>query len=408
MKASKRNENRPGYKKTKVGWIPEEWKYTKLSKLVEIKDGTHKTPKYVNKGIPFLRVTDIVNNLKNEHKKFISQEEHLKLTMRCHPVKGDILYSKNGTIGIARLIDWDWTFSIFVSLALLKIMRNDVYNQFLVTWLNSELARKEIYLSSKQGTVTNLHLEEIAKFRIALPPLPEQKKIAKILSVWDQTIDQVGKLIDSKQRLKKGLMQQLLTGRMRFPEFGTPVKEKGNLPEGWKIVKLGDVATISTGNKNNKNKIEGGKYPFFVRSQTIERINSFSYNGEAILVPGEGKIGKVIHYINGKFDFHQRVYKISDFNSFIYGLFLFYNLKAYFPQQARRFSVRMTADSLRRSAFTLMKFPYPPLAEQTRIAAVLSSCDREIELLKKKQEKLKEQKKGLMQKLLTGEIRVKI
>ena len=84
---------------------------------------------------------------------------------------------------------------------------------------------------------------------------------------------------------------------MRFPEF-----------EGeWEVKKLGDMSVIYTGKKNNQDKIENGKYPFFVRSQNVERINSYSFDGEAILIPGEGNLGSIVHYINGKFDFHQRV-----------------------------------------------------------------------------------------------------
>ena len=81
----------------------------------------------------------------------------------------------------------------------------------------------------------------------------------------------------------------------------------------WEVKNLGEIAEIYTGKKNNQDKVENGRYPFFVRSQIVESINTYSFDGEAILVPGEGNIGKIFHYINGNFDFHQRVYKISDF-----------------------------------------------------------------------------------------------
>ena len=85
--------------------------------------------------------------------------------------------------------------------------------------------------------------------------------------------------------------------------------EVGVIPEDWDIDGIQNLAEIKTGAKNTQDKIDGGEYPFFVRSQTIERINSFSFDGEAILTAGDGVgTGKVFHYINGKFDYHQRVY----------------------------------------------------------------------------------------------------
>jgi type I restriction enzyme S subunit len=80
---------------------------------------------------------------------------------------------------------------------------------------------------------------------------------------------------------------------------------------------------VRTGRKNNQDKIEDGTYPFFVRSQHVEQINTYSYDGEAILVPGEGGIGSIFHYICGKFDYHQRVYKISDFRDDTCGKFIY-------------------------------------------------------------------------------------
>ena len=93
---------------------------------------------------------------------------------------------------------------------------------------------------------------------------------------------------------------------MRFPNF-----------EGeWKVKKLGEVCEIKTGNKDTQNKVENGKYPFFVRSNTVEKIDSYSYDGEAILTSGDGVgVGKNFHYINGKFDFHQRVYALRNFRN---------------------------------------------------------------------------------------------
>ena len=206
---------REGYKKTLAGEIPEEWGYEELNKLVDkITDGTHKTPTYTESGIPFLRVTDIQKSeIDWNNVKYISQEEHLELIKRCNPEIGDILYSKNGTIGIPKIIDWDNEFSIFVSLCLIKMKKQESYisNKYLEQFLKSDSCMRQIRLRAKQGTVTNLHLEEIRELIIPIPTIKEQEKIASILSTVDEQIDNVDILIEKNKELKKGLMQTLLT-----------------------------------------------------------------------------------------------------------------------------------------------------------------------------------------------------
>src|SRR3990167_10217226 len=109
-----------------------------------------------------------------------------------------------------------------------------------------------------------------------------------------------------------------------FNKMKVPTLRFQKFEEDWKTEKLGNICRIQTGDRNTEEREIGGKYPFFVRSNTIERINSYSYDGEAILTSGDGVgVGKNFHYINGKFDIHQRVYKISDFNKKLNGYFFF-------------------------------------------------------------------------------------
>ena len=156
--------------------IDPDWPTKELSEVAyRITDGTHKTPHYTDSGIPFLRVTDITKS--NESKKFISEKEHMELIQRCHPQKGDVLYTKNGTIGVAKVVDWEGDFSIFVSLALIKPRRELVDSYFLEYFLNSDPAYKQASSRSKSGTVTNLHLVDIKTIKIPLPPLNKQQQI---------------------------------------------------------------------------------------------------------------------------------------------------------------------------------------------------------------------------------------
>ena len=156
--------------------INSDWPVFELSEVTtKITDGAHFTPTYVDSGVPFLRVTDITES--NTSKKFIPREEHDELIKRCRPEKGDVLYSKNGTIGIAKLVDWDWEFSIFVSLCLIKPNKELLDPHYLNCFLNSKTGYAQATARSKSGTVTNLHLIDIKTIKIPLPPLSTQQAI---------------------------------------------------------------------------------------------------------------------------------------------------------------------------------------------------------------------------------------
>ena len=244
--------------------------------------------------------------------------------------------------------------------------------------------------------VYGISKENLSKLKLLLPPLPEQEKIAGILSCWDDGIEKLSALIEKKKIQKKALMQQLLTGKHRLKGFSTS----------WHEVKLGDISKISTGESNREDSSLNGKYTFFDRSQDVRTSNRYLFDGEAIIVAGEGQ-DFIPKYFVGKFDLHQRSYCIMNFKN-IFGKFLFFLLnlnKNYFLQQA----VGSTVKSLRLPMFFKMKLYVPSdLAEQKAIAEILSKADEEIELLNKKLEAFKQEKKALMQQLLTGKIRVKV
>ena len=166
----------------------------------------------------------------------------------------------------------------------------------------------------------------------------------------------------------------------------------GYIPSHWVIQRMRYLCDIITGDKDTVNKVDDGIYPFYVRSPQIERINSYSFDGEAILMAGDGVgAGKVLHYANGKFDFHQRVYNFHNFNG-IKGKLLYLYLKSLFKYKIEEGGAKNTVDSVRQP--WLKDFPVcvPPLAEQEAIAAwldekcgeidaAIAKVDREIELI---------------------------
>lgn len=204
-----------GAKQIVASWKPKididpEWEIKKLSDVcTQITDGTHRTPKYKVDGIPFLRVTDVTGS--NESKRYISEEEYNELTKRCNPQKGDVLYTKNGTIGIAKMIDWDYKFSIFVSLALLKPKQEVLSGKYLEYFLNSNMGLSQAKAHSKSGTVTNLHLVEIQQFQIPVPSLEIQKKIVYENELEHSLVESAKKLIGIYEQKTKDAISKLWT-----------------------------------------------------------------------------------------------------------------------------------------------------------------------------------------------------
>lgn len=203
-----------------LGEVPGHWEVKKLKYITNrIIDGTHFTPTYISDGIPFLRVTDIqTQSIDINQVNFIPKEEHLELIKRCKPEKGDILLSKNGTIGITKVIDWDWGFSIFVSLCLIKPQRDHLYPYFFCYQFSSEAVKQQIDDSTKQTSVINLHLEKIKELVVINPQLPEQEEIVGYLdqetAKIDELVSESERAIEILQERRTALISAAVTGQI--------------------------------------------------------------------------------------------------------------------------------------------------------------------------------------------------
>jgi type I restriction enzyme S subunit len=189
-----------------------------------------------------------------------------------------------------------------------------------------------------------------------------------------------------------------LIPKLRFDEF---VGE-------WEKVDLGKTCIVKTGGSDTQDKVNDGEYPFFVRSNTVEKINTYSFDGEAILTSGDGVgVGKNFHYINGKFDFHQRVYALHTFKEEYSGKFIYQVFVEKFYKRVMRLSAKNSVDSVRMSMITEMKMGIPNLPEQQKIASFLTLVDTKIQQLTTKKQLLENYKKGVMQKLFSQQLRFK-
>ena len=182
----------------------------------------------------------------------------------------------------------------------------------------------------------------------------------------------------------------------------------GVVPLDWNVKSIQDFAKVTTGSKNTQDRKKDGQYPFFVRSQTVENIDSYSFDGEAVLTAGDGVgTGKVFHYIKGKFDVHQRVYQIYDFSEEVDGYFFYLYFSINFYNRIMQMTAKSSVDSVRRDMITQMPAPLPPTVEEQRaIATALSDADALLDGLDRLIAKKRDIKQAAMQQLLTGKTRL--
>lgn len=176
-------------------------------------------------------------------------------------------------------------------------------------------------------------------------------------------------------------------------------------PSDWEISQIDKIADITTGCRDVKDSIKNGKYPFYVRSKDVERINFYDFDCEAVLTAGDGGAGKIFHYKNGKFAAHQRVYVISKFEK-VDGKYFYYFFSKNFLQEVEKYTAKSTVDSVRRPMIANMEFPLPPFKEQQAIASELSDFDEHIDNLSELIEKKKAIRDGALEDLVSGRIRL--
>lgn len=391
-----------GYKKTEIGIIPVDWELIKLGDYSDItKLAGFEYSKYFNSykdggEITVIRGTNLTKNKLDlsDVKKIPRQTSNM--LKRSQLNKNDLVFAYVGTIGPVYLITESNRYHLGPNTAKITL-KCEILSNYAFVYFTSKLIRKEIKYHTSIGAQPSLSMTKIRKFNIILPPLDEQKAIAIVLTDMDNLIQSLEKMIDKKKKIKQGTMQQLLTGKKRLPGFSGE----------WSVDCIKNIADISTGSRNTQDKVDGGEYPLYVRSSVIERINSYSFDGEAVLTAGDGVgTGKIFHYVNGKFDIHQRVYKISDFCDHVDGYYFYLYFSANFFGRIMAMTAKSSVDSVRMEMIVDMEIPLPKLKEQIMIGSIIRDMDSEIESLKHKLEKYKSIKHGMMQELLTGRIRL--
>lgn len=240
----------------------------------------------------------------------------------------------------------------------------------------------------------SLSKEAINETIALVPSFNEQSQLGEFFNNLDSFITLHQRKYDKLCTVKKSMLDKM------FPKPGEtePEIRFEGFTDPWEQRKLGELTSIKTGDSDLRDAAPDGRYPFFVRSDKVERSNRYLYDGEAILVPGEGRLGEIFHYVNGKFDYHQRVYKISDFNG-VTAKFVMYSMMRDFKKHALQNTAKATVDSIRLPTLTEFQFSLPKPEEQKKIGQYFSQIDSLITLHQRKLDLLKNTKKSLLDKM---------
>ena len=404
------------YKQTELGLIPEDWEVKKFNKFSKFySGGTPLTSKseYYGGEIPFIKSGEIYYD---RTEQFLTQEglnnSSAKLVYR-----GDLLYAlygaNSGEVAISQLEG-------AINQAILCIQQNKDEAETIYLYNYLKLEKSNIINKFLQGGQGNLSADIIKNLQIPLPPLPEQKKIADCLSTWDNAIEKQSQLIELHTDRKKALMQQLLTGKKRLPGF-----------EGkWKEVKLGSLGKTYNGLTGKTKEDFGEGKPFitymnifsnpkinisnfeYVKMGVNENQNKAIYGDIFFTVSSEtpNEVGMASVLLDEINDLYLNSFcfgfRLNDFKNLLpeFSSYLFRN--DLFRKDVYKLAQGSTRFNLSKLELMKIKIKLPSLSEQTAIAEILATADRELQLQKDKLAQLQSQKKGLMQVLLTGKKRL--
>ena len=413
-----------GYKDSPLGIIPQEWEVRLLGELLLRCANGLTYDVSTTTGIPVTRIETISTGEINYTKVgyITNQDGYENFRMQ----KGDILYSHiNSLKQIGKVAYYKGDKEIYHGMNLLLLRANNcIDKKYLYYILLTEHMRRMAQVLAKPAVnQASISICDLERIKIPLPPLPEQKKIAEILSTWDKAIEKQTQLIQKLEWRKKGLMQQLLTGKKRLPGFTGE----------WKKVKLGEIGDTYNGLTGKaKEDFETGnaRYIPYINVFSNERIvlngllsvkvypdelqNLVQFGDVFFTVSSEtpnevGMSSVLLDYLDNtylnSFCFGYRMKNFTDLSP-VYAMYLF---------RSRSFRKKMVVLAQGSTRYNISKkevlgiiVKIPSLQEQTAIANILSSCDEEIRLAQDKLAAMKEQKKGLMQVLLTGKRRLKL
>lgn len=280
----------------------------------------------------------------------------------------------------------DFPFKVKSSAMKILKAKKNVNIKFIYGWMQSHP-----YIV---GEHKRNYLSEYQYQDVLFPSFSEQNRIVSVLETWDKAIEKLSKKIEVKKQIKKGLMQDLLTGKKRLEGFD----------DKWKFINLGETCKkITTGRLDANAMVKNGRYRFYTCAKDYYFIDEYAFDTEALLVSGNGANVGYVHYYKGKFNAYQRTYVLYDFHENI--LFVKYLLDLFLKNRIKEEVREGNTPYITMDTLTDMNLKIPSHQEQQSIVNILNIADREINILKRKLKVLKEQKRYLLNNLITGTIR---
>jgi type I restriction enzyme S subunit len=411
----------------KISFIPKDWKTYRVVDLFAVETGTTPSTKqkdyWENGAINWVTPSDMSrldNRIKigNSERK-ISEKALKDCNLTLMPV-GSIIISTRAPVGYVAVLQENSTFNQGCKGLILR-PGNEADTVFYYYYLLSR--RQELQNLSGGSTFKELSKDRLESLKILFPPLSEQKRIAEVLSTVDQAIEKVGKAIEKTKRLQKGLMQELLTKDIGHKEFKDT--EIRMIPKNWGVRKIEEISLdfVSGGTPSTSNKkYWNGDIPWMTSAFITEReiragqryiTKEGLKNSATNIVPKDNLVVATIVGI-GKAAINRIDLAISqDLTGVIidkkqaYPDFLYWALTNS-ETKLKSLAQGSTIKGILREGLGKIKLPLPPLPEQQKIAEILASVDKRLELLREKKESLQRTKKGLMNDLLTGKRRVRL
>jgi len=379
--------------------IPQEWQQVKLGDQVKIfNGGAFNSEDASTVGIRWIKIANVgVQRIKWETKSFLP-EGFLSKYLQYELKQEDIVVAlTRPTLGnklkISIIQNKDVPALLNQRVGKL-IFKNSISPKFGYYFLVLDRVAYKINQLLAGSDPPNLSSNAFNFINLNLPPLPEQNRIVSVLETWDKVIEKLSKKIELKKQIKKGLMQDLLTGRKRLEGFN----------DKWRFIKLGDACQkIKTGKLDANAMVKNGKYRFYTCAKDFYLIDNYAFDTEALLVSGNGANVGYVHYYKGKFNAYQRTYVLYDFNENI--LFIKYLLDLFLKVRIKEEVREGNTPYITMDTLTDMNLKIPSNKEQQVIVNVLSAADKEIDILENKLKILKEQKRYLLNNLITGTIR---
>lgn len=383
------------FKQTEIGLIPEDWKIGLLGELGKFSKGAGISREEAHTGIiPAIRYGEIYTSHDDYIKEFYSGISNDVATTAKRLNPGDLLFAASGETKeeIGKCVAFIDNKEAYAGGDIIILSPNiSLYDsRYWGYYLNSSQVVKQKAARGQGDAVVHIVPKELASVIVAYPPKQEQSRIAEALSDIDKLITSLSKMIEKKRLMKQGTMQQLLTGKKRLPGF-----------EGeWVEKRVGELLTI--GNGRDYKHLKSGYVPVVGTGGVMAYVNDWLYDGETVCIGRKGTINKPIFY-RGKIWTVDTLFYTYDFINtspkYLYYLFdtidwLSYNEATGVPSLSKANIERISV--------------YLPhnIAEQSAIANVLTTMDNEIESLEEERDKYIQVKEGMMQKLLTGQIRL--